>query len=297
MRVPLSKEAIPANSILIYEVNDIPGAVSLTDARQDQLWFLRRGDPEQRGPPTDRSLGVSSGQDIQPAELKTYYLAFLSDDPPKRIEELAKGNSALAQRSRDWLDHLEVEKICTVPDLPERARKLVTYFIHHDGEPRKATDFEVTRHLWECGFAGAEVLRPYVDAPGYTEMQRDILSVWTTLHFPDAVPVLIGHLEKEEKFWASQDPAEIAAAKARRDGKLDAHEMARIVSYAAICDAAEALIEYADPRSRPILETTLRRWGPKEPETSSGGWGAAYFCREALAAIDHAAAVPKAPSP
>src|SRR4051812_40082511 len=94
------------------------------DAREDHLWFLRKlSGPFGREPGGDL-YGIVDLEDVQPLSLKTYFLAYLADDPERAVGRQMLLTPEVKRRAQRYLDHLEIRRILALDDPRRRAEKL-----------------------------------------------------------------------------------------------------------------------------------------------------------------------------
>jgi len=107
------------------------GAGSLVkDAREDNLWLLRkRTDRWGKEHSNPRMLGIVDSDDLQPLSLKPYFLAYLAEDPERAVREQLEKSPAIGRRARQYLDHLEIQRILAVPDPRIRVARLLPFFV------------------------------------------------------------------------------------------------------------------------------------------------------------------------
>ena len=102
----------------------------LKDAREDNLWFLRkRTDRWGKEHSNTQMLGIIDPQDIQPLSLKSYFLAYLAEDPEAAVRQQLKKNVAIAERAQRYLVHLKIQRILRIRNPKTRVVKLLPYFI------------------------------------------------------------------------------------------------------------------------------------------------------------------------
>ena len=280
------KKARPGSIITIYDMAPVPwGGPIIGDIRKDQIWFLRVQSPEHQMWNKDESTtapGIWYPKDVQPLDLKPYFLAFLGDHPEEKLKEYVAGESPLAIRTREYLEHFRIEQIMKEPDLAKRAEMLLPFCLYTDvsrqapGPTQREAMFQISAY---CGQAGlARLVAVYKD-PTYAAMQNDIIFALSGdfgAQARDAVPVLTETLKSENAFWAGQTRAELDAHYAPTPDQSTSRELVRAI--VGILGG-----NMADPGARPILEETKALWGklfPKEPNNEI-----TKACDEALSEI------------
>jgi hypothetical protein len=179
------------------------------DIRHDQMWFLRTDPKGYSGEKGGNVLRIWEPGDIQPAELKPYYLAFLTDHAEDILKNYAVGDSVLAKTCRAYLDDMAISRISQIPDPSERVDKLMPYFLKNPEGPAR-------RQIVLSGNAGADKLVPIFTDPKYAGLQAWILEMWTERDYRGADSILTTMLKKENQGLAVQHERE------RRFGTNDA---------------------------------------------------------------------------
>lgn len=223
------------------------------DARQDNLWFLRKRSGTYGDKPGTGKYGIVDPEDLQPLEWKDYFLAYMADDPESAVKEYAEKNLGKAVRAKGYLDHLEVQRILKVKDTAERYDKLLPFFLHRMTWNRKC---EAKEGIISCGKIAGERLREVFDNPERSECRDDIIRMWPDMGYREAVPLLIELLKKHDQFWAKQElqkgwwNKDVSSAQTcrRRDIYCEV--------YYSVC----ALRSFRDPRAKDALKMTRDRW-------------------------------------
>lgn len=281
----IKKYITPATPVALY---DHPGEMSgeyVDDICKDQIWFLQQKDPDYftggdsiHGD-TVGAPGIWDPEDVQPPYLKPFFAALLTGHPEEKIKEFTGGESPLAIRSRNYLEDLKIKEILKEPDAAKRADLLLPYFLFTDERRKGPTQSEAAFQLWKsCGEAGAARLVPVFRDPVYSAMQFDIMGVWSSAQYREAIPILIDLLKSENKFWADMTPEERDAwihptpyhSSTREQGASR-----RRVEYILM-----AFKQLADPRTRQLLEESKEFWKKLDPKLSDE-------CDEALLSIQN----------
>ncbi|HWB60098.1 MAG TPA: hypothetical protein VG733_11445 [Chthoniobacteraceae bacterium] len=275
------KYITPASVIALY--ND-PGEMSgeeIDNIGKDQLWFLRvlpdKG-VKYEGDDSVHAPGIWDPEDVQQLELKPYFQAFIGGHPEVKLKEFIHGDSMLAARSRVYLDHLKIQEIAKEPDVEKRIDLLLPYFLFTDEKDAGPTQGEAGGELRKCGKPFAARLVSIFKDPKYAAMQPGIILLWGGMNYHEAVPLMIDLLKSDNDYWVKMPQAE-------RD--LWANRNATAPTEQGI---SRRRIEYvlisfkllADPRTRPILEETMKIW-----EDPSLRQNFDHDCSEAIYAIQN----------
>ncbi len=247
------------------------------DLSQDQIWFLRSNPNAAPTDPNGKLPRVMEPGDIQPVELKPYYLTLLSPDPKKALQNLASTNPKLVERAQGSLDYIDVKRIEKIADLEKRIDLLMPYFLAKDGDPGGMRN-EVVSQIEACGALGAKK-----EVPVFFEIKpawRQILTMdfWASSNYKDAIPTVIRLLDQEEQFWAKQDMSD-RSWYPNVPGDLT---MAKNDSYNKIYCAIRVLISLGggEPARKAVL-MTKQRWNSYDPTAAHE---LIRYCDEWLAA-------------
>lgn len=229
------------------------GSALVNDAGKDNLWFLRKRSGFFGRKPGTGKCGIVDPEDLQPLQLKDYFLAYLSEDPESAIKRHMVNNPAVVQRAQRYLDHLEIQRILKIKDSSHRLEKLLPFYV-------KRTTWGVTQEarqgIISCGkVAGKSLLAVFQDSK-HKYLRNDIILIWRDIGYKEAVPLLINLLKQHDKFWENQD---LKKGWWNRDVGSELTRNRREV-YGEIYYAVCALRSFADPRAREAIEITRRRW-------------------------------------
>lgn len=120
----------------------------VSDAAESNLWFLRQVETPGGG----SQLGLKGAFDLQPLELRDYFMAYLSADPETEVAAQVRRNPALAERAQEFLDHRQIERALKIQDPADRAEKLIAlYALYATKSPRAA--YEVREGIVAAGMA------------------------------------------------------------------------------------------------------------------------------------------------
>ena len=81
----------PKDVIEVFDTGDLGGLLPVNDVRQENLWFLRKLGGDLGREPGHSDFGVVDPEDIQPLALKSYFLAYLSEDPERAVARESAG--------------------------------------------------------------------------------------------------------------------------------------------------------------------------------------------------------------
>lgn len=229
------------------------GSALVSDAGKDNLWFLRKRSGFFGRKPGTGKYGIVDPEDLQPLQLKDYFLAYLSEDPESAVKRNMVNNPAVVQRAQRYLDHLEIQRILKIKDPSHRLEKLLPFYV-------KRTTWGVTqevRHgIISCGKVGGKSLLIVFQDSKHKDLRDDIILIWRDIEYKEAVPLLINLLKQHDKFWENQD---LKKGWWNRDVGSELTRNRRDV-YGEIYYAVCALRSFADPRAREVIEITRRRW-------------------------------------
>jgi len=232
------------------------------DIRQDQIWFLRTDTKKESSVEKgSNALQIFEPGDIQPVELKPYYLALLADDPDKALQSLITGNPQLAERAKGSLDYLAVQRIEKMPDPEKRIDQLIPYFVAANGDPGNVRN-EAMAQIEACGALGAKKLGSvFFDVkPGYEQVF--IMAFWQQIGYREGTPILSEMLEREDQFWSIQDMHD----KSWYPNIPGTLSMAKNESFNKILFAMRTLnILGGGDQATPAVEMTKKRWNSYDP--------------------------------
>jgi hypothetical protein len=230
------------------------GAGSLVkDAGQDNLWFLRKRSGYFGDEPGTGNYGVVDPEDIQPLELKPYFLSYLARDPEAAVKDFARMNPAVAERAKRYLDHLEVQRILKIEDVGKRYDALLPLFLARTTWNMKE---EASAGIVACGAKAGERLKSDFADPKYRNFRYQILRMWGDMNYREIAPDLIALLKEHDRFWAAQ---ELKKGWWNDDSKPELTSQRQEI-YGEVYAAACTLRTLCDPRAKDVLELTRARW-------------------------------------
>jgi hypothetical protein len=227
---------------------DIP----VKDAGADNLWFLRKRSGIYGREPGTGNFGIVDPEDLQPLELKPYFLTYLSDSPEAAVKEYIRKNPKMAERAKRYLDHLEVQRILKTEDPGKRYDALLPFFLNRAW----GTNGEVYSCIVACGNVAGERLKSVFTDPKHHDLRETIIRMWRDMGYRPIAPVLIDLLIQHDRFWASQDLkkgwwndwSDPELTKRRHD------------IYGEVYSAVYTLRSFGDPKAKDALEMTRKRW-------------------------------------
>lgn len=243
----------PKDIIEVVDTADGAWPLSVKDAREDNLWFLRKlSGPHGREPGTG-DYGIVDPEDLQPIRLKAYFLVYLSDSPEASLRNYAHNNPDVAKRAQQYLDHLEVQRILKMPDPAERCDKLLPFFLLHQRWNMKS---EAHDGIVACGYAAGNKLKEIFDNPQYSQFRPTIILMWRDIRYKEAIPLLIALLKAHDEFWNTQRLQK--GWWNLNPGSTETKQRQEV--YGEIYYGVAALRSFHDPRTKGILEATRNRW-------------------------------------
>ena len=249
------RDDYPKDMIEIFDTgNSLAGGPSLVrDAREDNIWFLRRLSGVYGREPGTGSYGIVDPEDLQPIALKDYYLVYLSDNPASALREQMRMNPSIEKRAQRYLDHLDIQSILTISNCEERLGRLLPYYLNRVTWDMKN---EAKAGIISCGAVAGNRLRELFDNPDYSGFRGEIILMWRDMGYRDSVPLLIDLLKTHDEFWATQD---LQTNWWNSDlGSVETGRRRQIYSevYYSVC----ALRSFNDPRAEAVLTLTRDRW-------------------------------------
>jgi hypothetical protein len=229
--------------------SDIP----VKDAGADNFWFLRKRSGIYGRELGTGDYGIVDPEDLQPLELKPYFLCYLSDKPEAAVKEYVRKNHETAERGKKYLDHLEVQRILKTEDVERRYDALLPFFLTRTtwGMKEEARDGIAT-----CGNVAGERLKSVFTDPKHQNLRYTILRLWRDIGYRPIAPFLMDLLVQHDRFWASQDlkkgwwsdESDPELTKRRQD------------IYGDVFGAVYTLRSFGDPKAKDVLEMTRKRW-------------------------------------
>ncbi len=218
----------------------------IKDAREDHLWFLRRRGGINGREAGAEHFGVVDPEDIRDSSLKDYFLAYFSEDPEDKLKKLTADSPDLAKRAKRYLA-IDLDTALTYPDPVAQTEGLLLYLTRmHRRRGNEQFKEDLSR--------ASENIAKLFEDPNIVELRGDIINVWATIRYEPAVEVLIGLLAKLDLYWASQT---LQDDKVEKYAQLSKKQQR---AYAEMTHALSALRRIQDPRARPAIMETRKRW-------------------------------------
>ncbi|OHE79876.1 MAG: hypothetical protein A2107_07950 [Verrucomicrobia bacterium GWF2_62_7] len=251
----VGKDEYPKDIIEVFDTgNSCRGLPSLVkDARQDNLWFLRKRSGAYGRDPGTEKYGIVDPEDLQPLKWKDYLVAYMANDPEIGIKQHAKRNPDIAGRAKRYLDHLEVRRILKVECPKTRCDKLLPFFLNHTTWNMKS---EARAGIISCGKIAGELLSEVFNDPDHSECRVEIIFLWRDVGYRNAVPLLIDLLKKHDEFWAQQD---LQKGWWNRDVNSDKTRRRRNI-YSEVYYSVCVLRSFKDRMAKDALKITRDRW-------------------------------------
>ena len=276
----------PKDKVEIFDTGSsaIGRGAIVEDAGKDNIWFLRRLSGIYGREPGTGNFGIRDPEDLQPLPLKEYFLAYLADNPEGAVKKAMEDLPAVRKRGQDYLDHMEVLRICEVKDKAARVQRLMPYLIKGFGwgecdaeaaliacgkvagpallEALGAREYQkvkpnVIRLLAKIGYGPAgPKLAEVFDDPAFKECRTGIISLWGEIRYKEAAGILIELLEEQDKFWEKEK-----LEKGWWNNAIDTDlTQERRQRYSEVYDSVNALHRMGVPAARKAIEQTRRRW-------------------------------------
>jgi len=245
----------PEGIVEIFDTgNSCQGRPSLVkDAREDNLWFLRRRSGLYGREAGTGNYGIVDPEDLRPREQEQYFLSYLSDDPERAVSDYVWRNFDVAERGKKYLDHLAVQRILKTEDPGKRYDGLLPFFLKRTTWNMKS---EARVGIVACGAMAGERLKDVFEGPEYSGFRQEIIRMWRDMGYRQVVPLLMDLLKQHDRFWAEQHLQEgwwnddVASEQTRRRREI----------YGEVYSGVFALRSFRDARAREVLEMTRERW-------------------------------------
>lgn len=223
------------------------------NAADDNIWFLRRHSTTNDPHPAEADLGIVDPEELRPVELKSYFMAYLSDNPEPEILRHYMVMWDTQRRAHRYLDHLAVERIRNSGDVAKRLPALKELYLrrqHWNGTS------ETRDTILSCGEAAVPMLTTMLEDPALSEHHADIISMLREINHAGAVPQLIGILSSHNQFW--QTTPIVNGRYYRGTNPQDEETRHRV--FQETYHLARALRELADPRAQEVMRQTKNQW-------------------------------------
>jgi len=180
----------------------------VSDAGEDNLWFLRRRSGNDGREAGTGNFGIVDPEDVQPLSLQDYFLAYLSADPEAGVKTQLALHPEIARRAQRYLDHMEVQRILVLPDPDTRIQRLLPFYIKGQfwaaGPPTH--HFEARRGIVDCRETSAPYLQRLFQDPGLVNLRKDVIDMLGEASIRARIHImqLIELLEEHDRFWSGQ---------------------------------------------------------------------------------------------
>jgi hypothetical protein len=252
-------ENYPEDKVTIMNTGS-KGGVVVEDATKDHVWFLRYLTGALGRDAGGDELGVLDPEDVRPAALKDYFVAYLADDPEQALKALAEENAEIAPHAQRYFDHLAIERALKLDEPKARIAALVPYSAAQSTWKFRQ---EAVEGIIACGEMAGPYLLKLFDAPEHRAHRLAIIQTWRQMEYAGCVEALVRLLETNDEFWAKREPLELWWSS---DADLTGEQKQR---YEEIRAAALALQRIRDPRAEAALELTKRRWAGLKSSSAS----------------------------
>jgi hypothetical protein len=166
--------------------NSMRGGPPLTvDARQDHMWFLRRLSGQDGEIVGTGSYGIKDPQDVATLSMKPFARCLLDRNPEAAVRQQMAADSTIAARAMRFLDHCEIERIKPVPDVDERAQRLIPYFLSSE------VSYEAEKALKAIGPEAGPYLMAVYQRSRDAEVRRHVIGMWGSIRWPGCADILI----------------------------------------------------------------------------------------------------------
>jgi hypothetical protein len=246
------KTDYPEGTIKILDTADAGGELSVKDAREDNLWFLRKRSGTV-GEKPGTVYGIIDPEDLQSIELKDYFLAYLAKNPESAVKEWVKKNPDKQTRVQRYFDHLDIQRILKITDVNDRLEKLQPYFLKRTGWDMKE---EAKLGIISCGKAGGDYLMKSFDDPNYKRLRLTIIQIWREMKYKECVPFLISLIKNHNLYCVSQ-----SIKNGWWQDKSNPEQTYRIMEISSEISYSIYTLEiFRDSSTKEILEQTRNYW-------------------------------------
>lgn len=250
------KKGSPKDIIEIHDTGNSslgPGSL-VKDAAQDNLWFLRKRSGYFGREPGTGNYGIVDPEDLQRLQWKPYFLLYMSADPGTAVKNYVQKNPAEGQRGKNYLDHLEVQRILKMADPSQRYDGLLPFFLARTTWNMKA---EARAGIVACGQPAGPRLKDLFANPKHTNFRYEIIHMWRDMGYRESVPLLIDLLKQHDRFWAEQ---RLQKGWWNDYSHPDQQTDRRRDIYGEVYAGVLALRSFRDPKAKAVLELTRMRW-------------------------------------
>ncbi len=234
----------------------------IKDLREDHVWLLKSATGLPGLKPDERAWSVDNWESVARPELKDYYLAYRAADPKKALLAQIPKHPDYAEHIGRYVDYLEAQEMSRIHDPGEKAKRLLPLLFHgilsgvdDDNRCDDLSPAEVARGgLIECGEPAARLFLARMATTEAPVSRRRMIDVLGRIAHPSAVDALVRLLKENNDLWNVEKAKQIDPGNEAGDERR-LHE-----SFLETQAIVQALAKQTDPRSRPILEETLKQW-------------------------------------
>jgi hypothetical protein len=222
------------------------------DARQDQIWFLRKRQSGNGEPDAPWMWSVYGSHEVQSVDLTDYFKILLSPDPEPKVRAYLKSHPQLAVRAVEYLESREVKRILNEPDPAIRFQRLLPYFF---GAADESTRRSAHRALLDGGPESGPYLMAAFQRYQFDRHRPDIIGIWASTGYAGCADVLISLLDENHRAYLDLH------GRLERQGpesRIDPRDVEQLASE--VRAAIYALSEIGDPRAEQLIAETRRRW-------------------------------------
>src|SRR4029079_5005435 len=120
--------------------------------------------------PGDGNYGIVDPEDLQPLELKDYFLCYLTEQHEPAVRKYVGDHPKYADRAAHYFDHLEIARISKIENPNERFEKLLPFYLRRvTWNPKQ----EARQAIVACGEIAGARLREVFDDPKHARLRYD----------------------------------------------------------------------------------------------------------------------------
>ncbi|MEX2138850.1 MAG: hypothetical protein WD894_06285 [Pirellulales bacterium] len=222
------------------------------DARQDQIWFLRKRQGGDGRPDAPWMWSVYGSHEVQNVDLAEYFKLLLSPEPESKVRDYLKSRPQLAVRAVEYLESREVRRILKEPNPAIRYQKLWPYCL---GAAHEATRSSARRALFEGGPESGPYLMAAFQRYQHDRHRPDIIQIWARTGYTGCADLLVALLDENHRAYLRLH------GRLEREGsesRINPQDVTQLASE--VRAAIYALAEIGDPRAEQLIAETSRRW-------------------------------------
>lgn len=245
----------PKKIVEIFDTgNSSVGGYSLVpDARNDNIWFLRKPGEIYEREEGAGDFGIIDPEDLRPIALKEYFMAYLSATPEPAIRKYQWMMADTQTRAQRYLDHLAVQRVLEMTNTSKRLESLKPFYLERQTWNMK---HEAREAIIACGDDAAPLLIEMFDDPLLSEHRGDIIRLLKEINYREAAPRLIELLELHNEFWRT-----VPLIDGRwNHGETSEDQKTRSRIHNEVYYGVSALVKLGDARAAPVIRATKRQW-------------------------------------